>query len=53
MTKRPTDTKSMKTELQNYFNELSKDKTIDTKLEKKPSEFSFTSNNSSLQYQSL
>jgi len=53
MVKRDTDTKSMKTELQNYFNELSKEKTIDTKISKKPDEFSFSSNHGALQYQSL
>ena len=53
MVKRNTDTKSMKTELQNYFNELSKEKTIDNKNTKKPDEFSFTSNHGALQYQSL
>lgn len=46
-----TDTKSMKQELQKYFNELSTDKTSDKPH--KPNEFSFTSNNSTLQYQSL
>jgi len=53
MVKRDTDTKSMKMELQNYFNELSKEKTIDNKIPKKPDEFSFTSNHGTLQYQSL
>ena len=53
MVKRDTDTKSMKTELQNYFNELSKEKTTDTKISKKPDEFSFSSNHGALQYQSL
>ena len=53
MAKRDTDTKSMKMELQNYFNELSKEKTIDSKIPKKPEDFSFTSNHSTLQYQSL
>ena len=53
MAKRDTDTKSMKMELQNYFNELSKEKSIDSKIPKKPEDFSFTSNHGTLQYQSL
>ena len=46
-----TDTNSMKMELQKYFNELSNDKTKEKT--QKPNDFSFTSNSSSLQYQSI
>jgi len=55
MSKSDTDTKSMKHELQKYFNELSNDKTKEKAKDKvqKPDEFSFTSNNSPLQYQSI
>ena len=59
MQKSETDTKSMKTELQKYFNELSKSSSQNSQnsqnsqKESKINEFSFTGNNSSLQYQSL
>ena len=51
MSKSDTDTKSMKQELQKYFNELSSDKKKEKSAQ--PGEFSFTSNNSTLQYQSV
>ena len=51
MSKSDTDTKSMKQELQKYFNELSNDKKKGKTAP--PGEFSFTVNNSTLQYQSV
>lgn len=51
MSKGDTDTKNMKQELQKYFNELSTDKKKATVT--KPDEFSFTTNHSTLQYQSV
>ncbi len=51
MSKSDTDTKSMKQELQKYFNELSNDKKKGKTTQ--PGEFSFTANNSTLQYQSV
>jgi predicted phage-related endonuclease len=51
MSKSDTDTKSMKQELQKYFNELSNDKKKGKTTP--PGEFSFTANNSTLQYQSV